>query len=96
MLSAPSFPAPHPTIWNVDMKAGAASWTLEGKGHSLEMQSRKLAGTWVPEAFVEQSSNTEPELPASGSLQERVIILHSYLSYFYFGFLWFTLKPNPD
>lgn len=73
------------------LKRGYEGWSCildpEGKGHSLEMQSRKPAGTWVPEAFVEQSSNTEPELPASGSLQERVIILHSYLSYFYFGFL---------
>lgn len=45
MLSAPSFPVPHPTSGNMDKKARAASW-------ALAMQSRKLASTWVSEAFV--------------------------------------------
>lgn len=59
----------------------------EGKGHTLEMQKRKPAGSWVPEVFVEQSSSTNSEPPTPGPLQERVVILHSCLSYFYSGFL---------
>ena len=83
----PLFPCPP----SYPLKHGDDGWSCipdpEGKGHTLEMQKRKPAGSWVPEAFVEQSSSTNSEPPTPRPLQERVVILHSCLSYFYSGFL---------